>query len=51
MALERVKLKRGMGGSNSGKGRTAGTETYKRQSKKQRRKEGQKEIKKQQNDA
>lgn len=37
MANEKVSLKRGMGGSRCGKGRTAGTATYKMAGKKLRR--------------
>jgi len=44
MALEAVKLKRGMGGSKGGKGRTAKTSVYKQQSKKQRRRDAKREI-------
>lgn len=37
MASEKVKLKKGMGGSRNGRGRTAGTAEYKSSSKKRRR--------------
>ncbi len=37
MASEKVSLKAGMGGSNGGKGRTAGTADYKAAGRKQRR--------------
>lgn len=39
-----MQLKRGMGGSRNGRGRTARTEEYKRVSKKQRRQDGRREC-------
>lgn len=44
MAIEPIKLKRGMGGSNGGKGRTAKTDVYKKQSKRKRRIQGKQEC-------
>jgi hypothetical protein len=40
MANERIKVKNGMGGSRCGRGRTAGTATYKKAGKKKRRQQG-----------
>ncbi|TWU49291.1 hypothetical protein Poly59_39050 [Rubripirellula reticaptiva] len=39
-----MKLKRGMGGSRNGRGRSERTETYKRVSKKRRRREARREC-------